>query len=88
VKGQPAVAVRKIDRVRQVPPSPGSDASIAYAVHFDSGPDPAVVVEYATSAFASVAHARQVVAQYLDAEVMPRRLVVDREGNGRVPDTE
>jgi hypothetical protein len=76
--------VRKIDRVRQVPPTPGSDASIAYAVHFDS--EPAVVVEYATSAFASVAHARQVVTPYLNAEVMPRRLAVDREGKVRVRD--
>jgi len=82
------VAVRKIDRVRQVPPTPGSDASIAYAVHFDSGPEPAVVVDYVTSAFASASHARQVVTPYLNTEVMPRRFVVDREGNVRVRDTD
>lgn len=74
--------MRKIDRVRQVPP--GSDASIAYAVHLDSGPEPAVTIDYVTSAFASAAHARQVVAPYLNAEVVPRRFVVDREGNARV----
>jgi hypothetical protein len=78
------VARRKIDRVRQVPPTRGSDASIAYAVHFDSGPEPSVIVEYATSAFAAGSHARQVVTPYLDAEVMPRRFVVDREGTVRV----
>jgi hypothetical protein len=74
--------------VRQVPPTSGSDASIAYAVHLDSGEEPAVLVEYATSAFASVAHARRVVAPYLDAEVMPKRFVVDREGNARARDNE
>ena len=82
------MAVRKIDRVRQVPPTPGSDASIAYAVHFDSGPEPAVVVEYATSAFAAASHARHAVTPYLNAEVVPRRLTVDREGNVRVRDNE
>lgn len=82
------MAVRKIDRVRQVPPSAGSDASIAYAVHFDSGPEPAVVIDYVTSAFASAANARQVVTPYLNAEFMPGRLVVDREGNVRVRDSD
>ena len=76
--------MRKIDRVRQVPPTPGSDTSIAYAVHFDSGPDPAVTIDYLTSAFASAAHARHVVAPYMNAEIVPRRIVVDREGNARV----
>lgn len=82
------MAVRKIDRVRQVPPMPGSDASIAYAVHFDGGPEPSVIIEYAHSAFASASHARQLVAPYLNAEVVPRLLVVDREGNVRVRDTD
>ena len=80
------MSVRKIDRVRQVPPTAGADTSIAYAVYFDSGPEAAVVVDYVTSAFASAAHARQVVAPYLNAEVMPARFVVDREGSVRVPD--
>jgi hypothetical protein len=78
------VAVRKIDRVLQVAPMPGSDASLAYAVHFDGGSEPSVVIEYANSVFASASHARQLVAPYLNAEVVPRRLVVDREGNVRV----
>jgi hypothetical protein len=64
----------------------GSEASIAYAVHFDSGPEPAVVVEYATSAFASVSHVRKAVTPYLNAEIVPTRLSVDREGNVRVRD--
>lgn len=82
------MAMRRIDRVRQVPPLPGSDASIAYAVHFDSGSEPSVIIEYAHSAFASASHARQLVAPYLNAEVVPRRLVVDREGNVRVRDND
>ena len=79
--------MRRIDRVRQVPPTPGADTSIAYAVHFDSGLEPAVVIDYATSAFASASHARRVVTPYLNAEVMPRRFVVDREGNVRMLDS-
>ena len=80
------MAARKIERVRQVPPSPGADASIAYAVHFDSGPEPGVVIDYVTSVFASASHARRVVTPYLNAEVMPERFVVDREGNIRTRD--
>ena len=76
-----------IDRILQVPPTPGSDNEAAYAVHFNAGPDPDVTVEYAAGGggrHASEQHARSVVQAYLDRdEAPPRRIIVDRDGNAR-----
>jgi hypothetical protein len=79
----------KINRIRSVPPTPGTDAEAAFAVHFDDGPEPQMVVEYAASGggrHASSSHSRQAVRPYLDDENPPRRLAVDREGNVRPHD--
>ena len=74
-------------RIRQVPPTPGSDCDTAYAVHFDHQPEPNVVIEYAAAAgghHASSSHARHLVQGYLGrGERPPRRIVVDRAGNAR-----
>jgi hypothetical protein len=75
-----------IGRVRSVPPAPGSDCEAAFALHFqeDDQPDPQITVEYASGGggrYASPAHARATAAPYLDDEIPPRRLIVNREGN-------
>lgn len=68
----------------EVPPTPGSDRSIAFALHFreDDRPEPQIVVEYEVGAegYASASHARGLAARYLNDAVPPRRLVVDRDG--------
>jgi hypothetical protein len=73
-----------IGRVREVPPTPGSDCTIAFALHFreDEQPEPQIVVEYAEGAegYASMDHARRLAARYLNEAVPPSRLVVDRDG--------
>jgi hypothetical protein len=73
-----------IGRVREVPPTPGSGCTIAFALHFreNDQPEPQVVVEYAEGAegYASMDHARGLAARYLSDAVPPRRLVVDRDG--------
>jgi hypothetical protein len=76
-----------IDRVRDVPPTAGSECYAAYAFHFvgaDDPHEPQMVVEYTSGGtHASKQHARQVVQPYLDADTPPRRIVVDRDGNAR-----
>jgi hypothetical protein len=78
------VARWSIGRVREVPPAPGSDCTIAFALHFreDDQPEPQIVVEYAEGAegYASMDHARGLASRYLDHAVPPRRLLVDRDG--------
>jgi hypothetical protein len=64
----------------------GSDCEVAFALHFreDDQPDPQITVEYASGGsgkYASLAHARKVAEPYLDDEIPPRRLLVDRAGN-------
>jgi hypothetical protein len=75
----------KINRIRSVPPTPGTDCDAAFAIHFDDGPEPNMLVEYAAGAgqrFASESHARTVVATfYLEDDEPPRRLLVDMQGN-------
>ena len=80
--------IQNIKRVRPIEPTPSSDSDVAYGVHFDDGPEPQVVVEYATGAghHASEAHVREAVAPYLDADELPALLIVDRDGTIRVAD--
>jgi hypothetical protein len=81
--------IQNIKRVRPIEPTPEADVEYAYAIHFDEGPEPQIVVEYAAGGggkHASEAHAREAVAPYLDQEELPRRLFVDRNGNIRVRD--
>jgi len=73
-----------IDRIRHAPWSAGSDCEDAYVVHFDSGPEPHVIVEYAAGGggrHASEVHTRRMVRPYLDDEHPPRRILIDRDGN-------
>jgi len=82
------VPIQNIKRVRPIEPTPDSNYEVAYGVHLDDGPEPQVVVEYASGAghHASEAHAREAVARYLDEDVLPARLIVDRDGTIRVAD--
>lgn len=77
--------MERINRIRSVPPTSGTDADAAMAVHLDDGPEPHVTIDYARGGggrHASQSHARRIVQPYLDrAETPPRRIVVDREGN-------
>jgi hypothetical protein len=74
-------------RIRQVPPTPGSDCDTAYAVHLDRQGEPNVTIEYAAAGegrYASSSHARHLVQDYLGrGERPPRRIVVDRTGYAR-----
>ena len=76
-----------INRIRSVPPTPGTDAEAALAIHLDEGSEPQTTVEYAAGGggrHASEGHARRIVQEYLDrGESPPRRIMVDREGNAR-----
>jgi hypothetical protein len=73
-----------IDRIEDVAPGAGSDGP-AYEIYFVGAaePDePQMVVEYVSgSTYASKKHARQVVQPYLDADLPPRHIVVDTNGN-------
>lgn len=83
------VPIQNIKRVRPIEPAPGADVDNVYAIHFDDGPEPQIVVEYAAGGgaeHASEAHARKAVAPYLDQDELPKRLIVDRDGNVRVGD--
>jgi hypothetical protein len=84
------VARWSIGRVRSVPPEPGSDCDAAFALHFreDDRPEPQITVEYATgSPYASAYHARDAARPYLDEQLPPRRLLIDRDGNVRPRDS-
>lgn len=72
-------------RVREVGPAPDSDCDAAYAVQFDDGVDPGVMIEYAAGGRdVSSSHARHLVQDFLTrGEVPPRRILVDRAGNAR-----
>ncbi len=80
------VPIQNIKRVRPIEPTSGADVEYAYAIHLDDGPEPQIVVEYATGGgkHASEAHARKTVEPYLDQDELPARLIVDRDGNVRV----
>ena len=80
--------IQNIKRVRPVEPTPGADVEYAYAIHFDEGPEPQITVEYVAGGgkHASEEHARKAVAPYLDQEELPRRLIVDSDGDVRVRD--
>ena len=82
-----AMPLQNIKSIRPVEPTPGADVESAYAIHLDEGPEPQMVVEYAAGGgarHASEAHARKAVEPYLDHEELPKRLIVDRDGNVRV----
>ena len=72
-------------RIRQVDPTANSDYDAAYAVRFDDGAGPDVMIEYAAGGrIASSSHARHLVQTYLTrGDVPPRRIMIDRSGNAR-----
>ena len=78
--------IQNIKRVRPIEPTPDSNYDVAYGVHLDDGLERHVVVEYAKGAghHASEAHARKAVEPYLGEDVLPTRLIVDRDGTIRV----
>jgi hypothetical protein len=77
--------MQTINRIRSVPPTPGTDAEAAYAVHLDEGAEPQTLIEYAAGGggrYASEEHARRLVQEYLDrGEAPPRRIGIDPNGN-------
>jgi hypothetical protein len=89
------VARWSVSRVQEIRPSRGSNAYAAYAIYFaeDDQPEPRVTVEYAIGIsshrrLASPEHARDAVEPFLDEPILPRRLLVDRDGNVSVREPE
>jgi hypothetical protein len=77
--------MQNIYLVRSVPPTAGTDAEAALAVHLGESEEPDVVIEYAGGGggrYATSGHARAIVREYLDrGETPPRRIMVDRDGH-------
>ena len=69
------------DRVRRVDPSPGRDTTAAFTFWLQAdGAERQITVEYARGADASVADASANVRQFVNEDIPPRRLIVDRQG--------
>jgi hypothetical protein len=75
-----------VDRIREVRPAHRSGAYAAFAIYFVGEEEPQVTVEYAFGIstgrrLASPEHAGAAVEPYLDEPILPRRLLVDRDGS-------
>ena len=69
------------DRARRVDPSPGRDTEAAFTFYLEAdGAERQMTVEYVRSADGSIADASANVRPYLDEDMPPRRLIVDRQG--------
>jgi hypothetical protein len=83
----------EIEQTRPVEASPGMDVDAAFAFNIVAGDEARqVTVEYSAPSHvehvSSASHARGIVGEYLDDDVPPRRIIVDRDGNVSRTDAE